>query len=150
VKTFVRQAKVIQMVAKYNSKVLIPLLLTIFQFQNLGIKPPSELVTVDDDDSIFGVVTSNEDTIHGLLKNELILFHHLHVKPEDYALPFTWWQSHEIRFPYVSFVARQILGILGSQIEIKRIFNIARVLTSLWCCGLGVDNLDKLFMIMKN
>jgi len=91
VKAFVRRAKVIQMVAKYDSKVLMPLLLTTFQFQNLGIEPLFELGIVDDDNSIYGVVTSNEDTIHGLLKNELTLFRHLHVKPEDYALPFTWW-----------------------------------------------------------
>jgi hypothetical protein len=50
----------------------MPLLLTTFQFQNLGIESPSEPVTIDDDDSIFGAMTSNEDTIHGLLKNELI------------------------------------------------------------------------------
>lgn len=68
------------MVAKYDNKTLMPLLLITFQFQNLGIEPPFELTTIDDDDSIFGAMTSNEDPIHGLLKNELILFHDLHVK----------------------------------------------------------------------
>jgi len=60
------------MVAKYDNKALMPLLLTTFEFQNLGIEPPFEPAIVDDDDSIFGAMTSNEDTIHGLLKNELI------------------------------------------------------------------------------
>jgi hypothetical protein len=72
VKAFVRWAKVIQMVAKYDNKALMPLLLTTFEFQNLGIEAPFEPTIVDDDDSIFGAMTSNEDTIHGLLKNELI------------------------------------------------------------------------------
>jgi hypothetical protein len=74
-------------------------------------------------------MTSNEYTIHGLLKNELILFYHLHVKPKDCALHFIWWQLRETRFPNVSFVAWQILGILGSEIEIEQIFNIVGVLT---------------------
>jgi hypothetical protein len=72
VKTHVGQAKVIHMVAKHDSKVLMPLLLVVFLFQNLGIETPFELAIVDDDDSIFGVMTFNENTIHGLLKNELI------------------------------------------------------------------------------
>lgn len=72
VNAFVRWAKVIQMVAKYDDKVLMPLLLITFQFQNLGIEPPFKPTTIDDDDSIFGAMTSNENTKHGLLKNELI------------------------------------------------------------------------------
>jgi hypothetical protein len=37
-----------------------------------------------------------------------------------------------------------------SHIVIEIIFNIIGVLTSFQCCRLGVDNLDKLVMIMKN
>jgi hypothetical protein len=48
-----------------------------------------------DKDSIFGAVISNEVTLHGLLINELNLFHHLHVKPEDFMMPQTWWKIHE-------------------------------------------------------
>jgi hypothetical protein len=92
----------------------MPLLLIAFQFHNFGIDTPSELALVDDDDSIFRAVPFNEDTIHELPKNELILFHHLHVKLEDCALPLTWWKLHETRFLNVSFAARQILGVFGS------------------------------------
>jgi hypothetical protein len=78
------------------------------------------------------------------------LFCHLPMKLEDCLLPLTWWKSHQVQFLNVSFVAQQILGILGSQIKTKRIFNIAKVLTSLQCCRLGVNNLNKLVMVMKN
>ncbi len=81
----------------------MPLLLIVFRFHNFGIETPSELTLVDDDDSIFGAVPFNEDTIHELLKNELTLFHHLHVKLEDCTLPLTWWKLHEARFLNVSF-----------------------------------------------
>jgi hypothetical protein len=46
-------------------------------------------------------------------------------------------------------VAQQIFGILESQIETKQIFIVARVLTSLWCCRLRVDNIYKPVMIKK-
>ncbi len=42
---------------------------------------------VANEDSIFGLVTSNKATLQGLLNNELSLFHHLHVKPKHYLLP---------------------------------------------------------------
>jgi hypothetical protein len=51
---------------------------------------------VVDDESIFGAMTSNEATLCGLLKNELSLFHRLHVKFENYLLPLIGWNSHEI------------------------------------------------------
>jgi hypothetical protein len=72
------------------------------------------------------------------------------VKPEHCLLPLTWWKSHELQFPNISFVARKVFRILGSHIEIERIFSIAGVLTSLHHCRLGVENLDKLVIIMKN
>ncbi len=47
-----------------------------------------------------------------------------------------WWQKHESMFPTMGFLARQILGIVGSQIEAKRIFSLARILTNLRRCRL--------------
>jgi hypothetical protein len=44
----------------------------------------------------------------------LNLFHRLHVKPEDFMMPQTWWKIHEAWFSNVSFVVQQILGIHGS------------------------------------
>jgi hypothetical protein len=34
-------------------------------------------------------------------------------------------------FPTIGFLARQILGVIGSQIEIERIFSLAGILTNL-------------------
>jgi hypothetical protein len=45
---------------------------------------------VVDEDSIFGPIASNESILQGLLKNELSLFCHLHVKLEHYLLPLNW------------------------------------------------------------
>jgi hypothetical protein len=47
-------------------------------------------------------------------------------------------------------LARQILGIPASQIETKKIFSIAGILTTLKRCQLQIDNLDKLIFVHKN
>jgi hypothetical protein len=95
----------IQMMVEYDSKTLLPLLVPIFQFLNLNFDGLIEVTLVDgDEDSIFGVVISNEATLHGLLRNELNLFRHLHVKLKDSMLPLNWWKIHEIEFSNVSFV----------------------------------------------
>lgn len=54
------------------------------------------------------------------------------------------------QFLNVCFLAKQIVGILGNQIECESIFSILRVLTSLGKCRLGLTNLDALVMICKN
>ncbi len=58
--------------------------------------------------------------------------------------------SNVAMFPTVAYLARGILGKLGSQIETKRIFSIAGILTCLCCYRLGPKNLDFLVLLIKN
>jgi hypothetical protein len=56
------------MVVEYDSKTLLPLLVATFQFLNPNSNGLTKATLVDgDEDSIFGAVTSNEVTLHGLL-----------------------------------------------------------------------------------
>ncbi len=80
VKAFVGRAKNIQMVVEYDNKILLPLLVATFHFLNPTTNGLTKAALVEDD-SIFGAVTSNVAILHKLLKNELGLFYHLHVKP---------------------------------------------------------------------
>ncbi len=67
-KTFFGKAKVIHMVVEYDTKSFVPLLMATFQFLNLDVNDTIELTTIDDEEeSIFGGVTSNEATFQGLL-----------------------------------------------------------------------------------
>jgi hypothetical protein len=50
----------------------------------------------------------------------------------------------------MGFLARQYLGIPGSQIETERIFSVAGILSNLHRSKIGIDNLDILVMIYKN
>ncbi len=69
---------------------------------------------------------------------------------KDIKCPLQWWEKHESMFPTSSFCAKQILGIVGSQIEIEKIFSLARILTSLRRCHLQSKFLDKLIFVSKN
>jgi len=42
--------------------------------------------------------------------------------------PLLWWSKHERQFPTVAYLTRA-LGILGSQIEAKKVFSSAGILT---------------------
>jgi len=53
-------------------------------------------------------------------------------------------------FPIVDFYVGQILRIVGSQIEIEKIFCLVRILTSFRRCCLQPKNLDKLIFVNKN
>jgi len=56
VKWFVRRAKVIKIMAKYDNMILMPLFMVVFQFL-------VELPSFCNEDSIFGVMVSNEDIL---------------------------------------------------------------------------------------
>jgi hypothetical protein len=53
---------------------------------------------------------------------ELLIFRHYQLDSKDIKCPIQWWGKHEAMFHVVCFLAHQILNIVGSQIEIKRIF----------------------------
>jgi hypothetical protein len=78
------------------------------------------------------------------VKAKLFLYCHLHVSESHVQLLLQWWKDHAKQSP------RMFLGIVSFQIKAKHIFNIVRILTKLRRCWLGVQNLDKLVMILKN
>ncbi len=55
-------------------------------------------------------------------------------------------------FPLFAFLARQILGIVGSQIEIERIFSLVDIFTNLRRCHLHLqtNNLERPIFISKS
>jgi hypothetical protein len=84
------------------------------------------------------------------MKNELQFFHFLCVNPSKVENLLLWWATHETPFLNVSFLAHQMLGIVRSQIETERIFNITSVITSLHQSKLRNENLQDFVMIAKN
>ena len=99
---------------------------------------------------MFGQGASSEESAYALVRGELSLFRRLVIPPSESLDPLAWWRVHENHFPNVGHLAKQILGIPGSQIETERVFSIAGVLTALRRCRLQVENLDRLVMVVKN
>ncbi len=64
--------------------------------------------------------------------------------------PSQWWEKHENVFLIVGFCAKQILGIVGSQFEMERIFSLVGIFTSHKECLLQSKNLDNLIFVNTN
>jgi hypothetical protein len=79
-----------------------------------------------------------------------MIFRCYQVDPKDIKCPLQWWGKHETMFPTIGFLACQILGIIGSQIEIERLFSLAGILTNLKKCCLQSKKLQKLIFVSKN
>jgi hypothetical protein len=48
---------------------------------------------------------------------ELAYFQNLQLIAQSCKDPLKWWKTNEVQFPIVGFLACQILGTMGSQIE---------------------------------
>jgi hypothetical protein len=70
--------------------------------------------------------------------------------PTEIENHLIWWAKHNVQFCHVSFFACQVLGIVGSHIEINNFFNVVGVISNLKWYWLGIDNLDKFILIIKN
>jgi hypothetical protein len=61
-----------------------------------------------------------------------------------------WWRKHETMFSTINFLIKQILGNIGSQMEIEEFFSLVGIFTNLKRCKLQLDNLEKLVLMSKN
>ncbi len=77
------------------------------------------------------------------MKKELLIFRRYQLNVKDTKCPPQQWQKHEAMFSTIGFLAQQILGIVGSQIETKRIFTLTRIFTNLKRCRLQLEKLTK-------
>lgn len=63
---------------------------------------------------------TSESTIE-LVAKEMLIFRHYQVDFNEIKCLLEWWAKHETMFIIVDFLAQEILRIVGSQIETKRI-----------------------------
>jgi hypothetical protein len=106
---------------------------------------------VDDDNNldIFQMTIGNIELTKKFVKKELLVFWHYLVDVKEIKCPFQWWEKHETMFPTIGFLICQILRIVGSQIEIERIFSLAGILINLRRC-LQSKKFKKLNFMNKN
>jgi hypothetical protein len=86
---------------------------------------------VEEDNNIFGVGASIEESSRALVVGELSLFRRLSIVLVICDDPLAWWCIHETQFPNVGFLAKQLFEISGSHIEIEHVFNLVGMLITL-------------------
>jgi len=89
-------------------------------------------------------------TTKEIVTRELLDFKRFHVDVKDIKNLLQGWEKHESRFHVAGFFAKQILGIVSSQIEPKHIFSLVGILMSLKRCWLQSENLNKLILVNQN
>jgi hypothetical protein len=85
---------------------------------------------------IFEMIVSTSELVTDLVNKEFLIFRRFQVDPTKIKCSLQWWQKHESMFPNVDFLAQQILGIIESQIETKKIFSLVSIFTNLRRCHL--------------
>jgi hypothetical protein len=77
---------------------------------------------------------TREPTIK-IVTMEMLIFKRYQINSKEIKWPLQWFVKHEAMFPII-VVWAQTLRIVGSQIEIERIFLIIGILTNLKTCHL--------------
>ncbi len=85
-----------------------------------------------------------------IVKEQLTHFRVKKVIDDECKDPLAWWRAKDRHFSYVEFVAHQILGIVRSQIEREKVFNIVGICTNLQCSRLGTEHLEMFISIYKS
>jgi hypothetical protein len=95
------------------------------------------------------MIVSTSELAKEVISRKLLIFKRYKVDVKEIKHIFQWWEKYESMFLIVSFLACQILGIVGSQIEIEIIYFLIGILTNLKRC-LQLQNLEKLIFVNKN
>jgi hypothetical protein len=85
---------------------------------------------------IFEMSVGTNEPTKEVGNKKLLMFGRFQLNVKDIKCLLEWWAKHEFLFPTMAFLVRQILGIVGSQIEIERIFSLVGILTNLKRCHL--------------
>jgi hypothetical protein len=106
---------------KYDKKSLFPMLLKCYYHLHQLVEYERGVVDqrIEEDRSldIFEMTTNTSEPTTKLVNRELLIFKFYQVNVKDIKCPLQRWAKHESMFPLVGFCARQILRIIGSQIE---------------------------------
>jgi hypothetical protein len=144
----------LRIVGKYDKEVLFLLLICAYNILNpsdtceraLGSSTSQNSQTI----SLYDCMDMDEDMALSIVKEQLTHFNVKKVIDDECKDPLAWWRAQEGHFSYVGFLVRQILGIVGSQIEVERVFSIASICTNLHHSRLGTESIEMLISIYKN
>lgn len=147
---YVGKEQALQTKGEYEKQVLFPLLVCAYMVLNPSDTCERTFGSFTSQNSqttsLYDCMDTDEDMFLSIVKEQLT---HLKVKVTDDECKdlLAWWRAKKRHFSYVEFVVYHILRIVGSQIEAKRVFDIASICTNLCCSSLGTKNLEMLINI---
>jgi hypothetical protein len=71
---------------------------------------------------IFKMTTNINELMKELVNKRLLILKRFQMNVKDIKCHCQWLEKHEFMFPIIRFLTYQILSIISSQIETKRIF----------------------------
>jgi hypothetical protein len=152
--SFIGRELGLAMAKKFDGKSLYPvLLLKSYHHLHPLSKIESSFVNKSNEDNsldIFEMVISTDDLTKEPINQKLIIFRRFQVNAKDIKCPLEWWKNMNLCPNYWFFFSKQILGIIGSQIEIEKMFSLTHILINLKKCHLHLENLENLISMNKN
>ncbi len=146
--------KGLNIVEKYDRQSLYPMLLKCYHYLHPKTKSKVgcayQIKDTKFDLNIFEQTRSPSEPTIELVIREMLIFRCYQVDSKNIKHLFQWWAKHEAMFLNVGFLTWQILKIIGSQIEIEKIFSLAWIFTNLRKCCLRSENLERLIFVNKN
>jgi hypothetical protein len=116
----------VNIVEKYDRQSLYPMLLECYHYLHQKAKSKVGCVYqirhANSDLNIFEQTPNTSEPTIELVIKEMLIFRCYQMDSKDIKHLFQWRVKHETIFPNVGFLDLQILEIIGSQIEIERIF----------------------------
>ncbi len=90
----------------------------------------------DNNLDIFEMIANTIKPTIKLMNRKLLIFKHYQMDVKEIKCPLKWWEKHESMFLIIGYYVKQILKIVGSQIEIEKIFFLIKTFTSFRRCHL--------------
>ncbi len=131
VSSFVGKEQGVALVKEYDRKTLYPMLMKCHEHLHPLVRldmncANQNLFQQDYSLDIFEQTTNTNEPVKEFMNRELLVFRKYQLDVKDIKCPLQWFQKYETMFLTIGFLAQQILGVIGSQIEIKRIFSLAK------------------------
>ncbi len=151
---FIGQEEGVSIMDEYDRRTLYPMLLKCYHHLHPMTESIGCVNQVGDENlslDTFQQIASISEPSKELVTKELLIFKHYQMDPKGIKCPLQWWGKHEAMFPIVGFLAHEVLGIVTSQLEMKRIFSLVGIFTNLRRCHLQLENFHFwLLLVSKN
>jgi hypothetical protein len=107
-----------QVAIDYDCEIFLPLFLIVYNILATTFVTINLVTSTMFELGVFENLTFPKESTLGLFKVEFSFLKKI-VMPIDAFSPLIWWAKHQQQFPNIGYLARQMMGIVGSQMRLK-------------------------------